>query len=162
MRQAALFVKLHRLQIKDNNLQFNETKVLVTEDGKRAKRWCLLNDGTISSILAGLTRLSRNKPTTFFPSGELVAHYRELKNYIINGGIEISIAQLSEANPSSNNGLPEKNTTVTSQPTKLSHLDRLEAESPVMLYSAGKDYAVMLHLARKAFYTSPPTCSGLS
>ena len=47
----------------------------------------------------------------------------------------------------------------------LSHLDRLEAESihifrevaasfsrPVMLYSVGKDSAVMLHLARKAFY----------
>ncbi|NLU84161.1 sulfate adenylyltransferase subunit CysD [Rhodococcus sp. HNM0569] len=49
----------------------------------------------------------------------------------------------------------------------LSHLDRLEAESihimreavaqsenPVMLYSVGKDSAVMLHLARKAFHPS--------
>ena len=47
----------------------------------------------------------------------------------------------------------------------LTHLQRLEAESihimrevvaeadkPVMLYSVGKDSAVMLHLARKAFY----------
>lgn len=47
----------------------------------------------------------------------------------------------------------------------LSHLERLEAESihilrevvaecdkPVMLYSIGKDSAVMLHLAQKAFY----------
>ena len=52
---------------------------------------------------------------------------------------------------------------------KLTHLERLEAESihimrevvaeaqkPVMLYSVGKDSAVMLHLARKAFYPSPP------
>ncbi len=52
---------------------------------------------------------------------------------------------------------------------KLTHLQRLEAESihimrevvaeaekPVMLYSVGKDSAVMLHLARKAFYPSPP------
>jgi sulfate adenylyltransferase subunit 2 len=51
----------------------------------------------------------------------------------------------------------------------LTHLDRLEAESihimrevvaeaekPVMLYSVGKDSAVMLHLARKAFFPSPP------
>jgi sulfate adenylyltransferase subunit 2 len=51
----------------------------------------------------------------------------------------------------------------------LTHLERLEAESihilrevvaeadkPVMLYSVGKDSAVMLHLARKAFYPSPP------
>ena len=31
-----------------------------------------------------------------------------------------------------------------------------EAENPVMLYSIGKDSSVMLHLARKAFYPSPP------
>lgn len=54
-------------------------------------------------------------------------------------------------------------------PSGLTHLQRLEAESihimrevaaeterPVMLYSVGKDSAVMLHLARKAFYPSPP------
>jgi sulfate adenylyltransferase subunit 2 len=51
----------------------------------------------------------------------------------------------------------------------LTHLERLEAEAihimrevvsesekPVMLYSVGKDSAVMLHLARKAFFPSPP------
>lgn len=31
-----------------------------------------------------------------------------------------------------------------------------EATKPVMLYSVGKDSAVMLHLARKAFHPSPP------
>jgi sulfate adenylyltransferase subunit 2 len=31
-----------------------------------------------------------------------------------------------------------------------------EATNPVMLYSVGKDSAVMLHLARKAFYPAPP------
>jgi sulfate adenylyltransferase subunit 2 len=54
---------------------------------------------------------------------------------------------------------------MTSGPT---HLDRLEAESifimretvaeaarPVMLYSMGKDSAVMLHVARKAFFPGP-------
>ena len=52
---------------------------------------------------------------------------------------------------------------------RLTHLQRLEAESihimrevaaeaenPVMLYSIGKDSAVMLHLAMKAFYPSLP------
>ncbi len=52
---------------------------------------------------------------------------------------------------------------------KLTHLQRLESESiqimrevaaeaekPVMLYSVGKDSAVMLHLAKKAFFPSPP------
>src|ERR1041384_6347117 len=54
-------------------------------------------------------------------------------------------------------------------PVNLTHLQRLEAESihilrevvaeaerPVMLYSVGKDSAVMLHLARKAFFPAPP------
>lgn len=62
---------------------------------------------------------------------------------------------------------------MTSTPTiktpRLTHLQRLEADSihimrevvaeatrPVMLYSVGKDSAVMLHLARKAFYPAPP------
>src|SRR6201995_5735974 len=53
--------------------------------------------------------------------------------------------------------------------TTLTHLQRLEAESihimrevvaecenPVMMYSVGKDSAVMLHLAAKAFYPSKP------
>jgi sulfate adenylyltransferase subunit 2 len=53
--------------------------------------------------------------------------------------------------------------------TSLNHLQRLEAESihimrevvaacdkPVMLYSIGKDSAVMLHLAIKAFYPAKP------
>ena len=53
--------------------------------------------------------------------------------------------------------------------SELSHLEQLEAESihiirevmavaenPAMLYSIGKDSAVMLHLARKAFYPAPP------
>jgi sulfate adenylyltransferase subunit 2 len=52
--------------------------------------------------------------------------------------------------------------------TRLSHLERLEAESihiirevaaefdnPVMLYSIGKDSSVMVHLARKAFHPAP-------
>ena len=52
---------------------------------------------------------------------------------------------------------------------KLSHLDRLEAElihifrevaatfaKPVMLYSVGKDFSVLMHLAIKAFYPAKP------
>ena len=58
---------------------------------------------------------------------------------------------------------------MSSETKTLTHLDMLEAESihiirevvaecekPVMLYSIGKDSAVMVHLARKAFHPSPP------
>ena len=59
--------------------------------------------------------------------------------------------------------------TVTGPGSDLTHLQRLEAEAihilrevvaeaerPVMLYSVGKDSAVMLHLAAKAFWPSRP------
>jgi sulfate adenylyltransferase subunit 2 len=62
------------------------------------------------------------------------------------------------------NNHPTQNDLVT-----LTHLQRLESESihimrevisdcerPVMLYSMGKDSAVMLHLARKAFFPAAP------
>jgi sulfate adenylyltransferase subunit 2 len=62
-------------------------------------------------------------------------------------------------------GTPERQ----AEPQPLTHLERLEAESihilrevvaecerPVMLYSIGKDSAVMLHLAVKAFYPAAP------
>jgi sulfate adenylyltransferase subunit 2 len=64
--------------------------------------------------------------------------------------------------------IPSSTLSYPPMPTPLTHLQRLEAESihilrevvseterPVMLYSIGKDSAVMLHLARKAFYPSP-------
>jgi len=64
---------------------------------------------------------------------------------------------------------PLAQTSETIEPATLTHLQRLEAESihilrevvaeaerPVMLYSVGKDSAVMLHLAKKAFYPAPP------
>ena len=76
-------------------------------------------------------------------------------------------------------GLAHSHTLSSTQPSSLhvnkgnrmslTHLQRLEAESihimrevvseaenPVMLYSVGKDSAVMLHLARKAFAPGPP------
>ncbi len=65
--------------------------------------------------------------------------------------------------------LAGKTETMASMARPLTHLERLEAESihiirevaaecekPVMLYSIGKDSAVMLHLAIKAFYPSKP------
>ena len=59
--------------------------------------------------------------------------------------------------------------TISDPMSGLTHLQRLEAESihilrevvaeaarPVMLYSVGKDSAVMLHLAKKAFFPAGP------
>lgn len=64
---------------------------------------------------------------------------------------------------------PSKEGVSSGESMSLTHLQRLEAESiqimrevvaeaenPVMLYSIGKDSAVMLHIAMKAFYPSLP------
>ena len=86
-------------------------------------------------------------------------------------GVTPSPAQPAASRPSSAN--PSRSLMQTTpdliDPDTLTHLQRLEAESihimrevvaeaenPVMLYSIGKDSAVMLHLAMKAFYPAVP------
>ena len=170
-RKAALFVQLHDLPIENDDQKISDYKVLVAEDGKGAKRWCLLRNDEVSSLVAGLTRLAAGKPTVFFPSGPLVATCRKLEalGRSLATTIDIAIGHFREPTASSDHDVREIKTMAKTQPMRLSHLDRLEAESlyiirevmaqaenPVMLYSVGKDSAVMLHLARKAFYPSPP------
>jgi sulfate adenylyltransferase subunit 2 len=71
--------------------------------------------------------------------------------------------------PAAHAGAGAPGAAVVTPPATLTHLQRLEAESihilrevvaecerPVMLYSIGKDSAVMLHLAMKAFYPALP------
>ncbi len=73
--------------------------------------------------------------------------------------------QTQSDNPSAPQETRQKNKRKLKSMSSLTHLQRLEAESihimrevvatadkPVMLYSIGKDSAVMLHLAMKAFY----------
>jgi sulfate adenylyltransferase subunit 2 len=80
---------------------------------------------------------------------------------------QLSVIQYAKLSFSSGNIVVRHSTTAACN--GLTHLQRLEAESiqilrevvaeahrPVMLYSVGKDSAVMLHLARKAFYPSRP------
>jgi sulfate adenylyltransferase subunit 2 len=71
--------------------------------------------------------------------------------------------------PAPASGLEDALPAILTTPARLTHLQRLEAESihimrevaaqfhkPVMLYSVGKDSSVLLHLAMKAFYPSKP------
>ena len=170
-RKTTLFVQLNSLPNIGNPLQTKQYKVLVAENGKGMKRWCLLNDNKTSSLLVGFKLLAAGKPTIFFPSGDLVVNCREFKRLgkSVANDIDIEIGQFPELNTFNDDCLLQSKTMAKTQPMKLSHLDRLEAESlyiirevvahaesPVMMYSVGKDSAVMLHLAQKAFYPSPP------
>ena len=170
-RKAALFIQQHPLPNQSSSL--NTVHILVAEDGKGAKRWCVLLNTKTQTVRKGLETLSEGKPHLFFPSGSLVAISREIKNQqnakTTTNKVEIATAQFPDLLVRDFNLIPETRFVATSNHTKLSHLDRLEAESlhiirevmansenPVMLYSVGKDSSVMLHLARKAFYPSPP------
>lgn len=170
-RKTVLFVEQHPLPNQHSSSE--KICVLVAEDGKGAKRWCVLMDTQTQTVRSGLEVLSEGKPHLFFPSGSLVAVSREIKNEQLakttTNKVEIANAQFPDLQGRDFNFIPETRFVATSNHTKLSHLDRLEAESlhiirevmansenPVMLYSVGKDSSVMLHLARKAFYPSPP------
>jgi sulfate adenylyltransferase subunit 2 len=170
-RKTALFAQRHELTAIKNTSKSAKTYVLVAEDGKGSKRWCLLANDEMSSLIAGLTLLASGKPTAYFPSGDLAAAARELKGQRqpLPKQVDIAIGHFPELSISRVNNMMEANAVTKIQPDRLSHLDRLEAESihiirevmahadnPVMLYSVGKDSAVMLHLAKKAFYPSPP------
>jgi sulfate adenylyltransferase subunit 2 len=164
-------VQLHHLPVDNDDQKTLVCKVLVAEDGKGAKRWCLLPNDETPSLVAGLTRLAAGKPSLFFPSGAIVATCRKFEGLERSTAaiIDIAIGHFREPTMSSDHDVRKVKTMAKTQSERLSHLDRLEAESlyiirevmaqaenPVMLYSIGKDSAVMLHLARKAFYPSPP------
>ena len=86
----------------------------------------------------------------------------------IGGAVIVAEYSESARREGHNDGEPDESSQM-SRAESLTHLERLEAESihifreviaesdkPVMLYSIGKDSAVMLHLAAKAFYPAPP------
>lgn len=121
----------------------------------RAERLAVASDLSLSTISRklfndgkGLARLKAGGQVTLKTLD--VAHAR--------------LADLERAHP-----LTIHKTMAVERSGALTHLDRLEAESihimrevaaeatnPVMLYSVGKDSAVMLHLALKAFYPARP------
>jgi len=98
----------------------------------------------------------------------------EAQHFSVNANAPVLCAIAAKTNSEPNNkpeSISTSNSTTLTAMTKthsgttLTHLQMLEAQSiqimreviaeadnPVMLYSAGKDSSVMLHLARKAFY----------
>jgi len=140
----------------------------------------------LDTLVNSLDQLVPDKPTWLWPQGEALrlcrywvarqgSHDIELPS---GTKVRLALAAFHEPKATAGAGvlssrIQKTNTNVPPQPqlelATLSHLDRLEAESihimrevvaqaenPVMLYSVGKDSSVMLHLARKAFYPSPP------
>ena len=170
-RKLILFAQLFA---SDGNVDF-----LVLNDARGGRRWIRLDLAAdlIGALQDALITLAAHeaKEVILIPSGPLVEPLRRLvKRHrgqrVVEqpeGSIHVALEVYSHGHAEI---LQTANQHHRPQPqTGMSHLDRLEAESihiirevmaeadnPVMLYSVGKDSSVMLHLARKAFYPSPP------
>lgn len=137
---------------------------LHANDARGARYWLRLNgDATGISpeaVGAGIAQLQLHvgKAITLIPHGKLVAYLRE-----VDAPSHV-LLYLGAYRPSIG-----ASTAVAKRASESVYLARLESESihiireavaesdnPAMLYSAGKDSSVMLHLARKAFFPGRP------
>lgn len=166
-RQVSLVLQAHK------NKQVGW--VLFANDARSGRRWVYLKSlDDSAALLQAIEALAGDKHLIVWPHGALTKHLRALvdqqgsHDIKMTSGKNLRIGTIAYADVKQ--ALPQfegfTGTTVTEE---MSHLDRLEAESihimrevmaqaenPVMMYSVGKDSAVMLHLAQKAFYPAPP------
>jgi sulfate adenylyltransferase subunit 2 len=154
-RRLVLFAQLHT--------QSDGRCTLHANDARGSRYWVPLPRDEVLSpqvVEGAIGRLQAHvgKDIVLFPHGALVGYLR--------GGVPIPEVELMLNAYLPVLDLPPPRAFRT-QATP--HLKRLEAESihiireavaearhPAMLYSIGKDSAVMLHLARKAFFPAPP------
>lgn len=135
---------------------------LHANDARGARYWVpLAEPATPDGIEHALRQLREHvgKDVALFPHGTLVSQVRGLPAL---PGISTSLLGYAPV-------LESGQTNRVSRSPLTPHLRRLEAESihifreaiaeadnPVLLYSAGKDSSVLLHLARKAFHPARP------
>jgi sulfate adenylyltransferase subunit 2 len=132
-------------------------KLCLHANDARGARYWIPYMGSLENAIIELQAYF-NKNLLLIPHGNIISKLREIRPVE-----RVSIPLLAYLLPIKirNEGIKKK----VANP----HLDKLEAESihiireaiaeaenPAMLYSIGKDSSVMLHLARKAFFPSPP------
>jgi len=154
---------------------------IYAHDLRGRAHWCLVEDQAQAQhfrrFLDTLSTLFEQPPALVFSNSQL-PRIGILAQWLADTHTRFLCVDESSNAPSINpeNGVLMTETpdvTIGQEPVNkagtLTHLQRLEAESihimrevvaeaenPVMLYSVGKDSAVMLHLALKAFYPAVP------
>ena len=169
-RDSIYIIQLYKVQ--------KDLYTIMANDGRSARKWFWLKKKQISLLFIKkcITALIKdnNKNVCLIPTGILVSYFRDLDTNNIEQIIVRSKSNLGIFPASAYQEYFRENKTVSKtdlnfKNSELSHLDYLESESihiirevlsesenPVMLYSIGKDSAVMLHLALKAFYPNVP------
>ena len=160
---------------------FNKNLFIFYEDSRGKKYWHGLSEVSEKSMMVSLSKLIEhtNKNCLIWPSCDLVNLYNSIVKNLgtetlkINEGFKailpVSSFQKFLTNADLiqvNNYKPSKKELTNSSLTHLENIESeaihiiretsAEADNPVMLYSVGKDSAVMLHLAKKAFFPALP------
>ncbi|HIG40129.1 MAG: sulfate adenylyltransferase subunit CysD [bacterium] len=185
----SLVAEAKRKRIVSLVIQLHHSKqaglVLFANDGRLGRRWLYLKSADDQNeLLEAVDALAGDKNTIVWPHGPATALFRKLvedsgrHTFLLRSGASLRIATVAYADKIpdglavinlKDSGATSGTSKVLRKLTRMSHLDRLEAdsihimrevaaqaESPVMLYSVGKDSSVMLNLAKKAFYPSTP------
>jgi len=166
-RYVSLFLQEHHTEA--------GLRVLFVNDKRGGRRWVYLNsDDDRQEFIQALNALADERNVLLWPVGSVTTKVRDLQKFLDNPRLTTSSGKTMRFGLAAYEDPievfawdkdPEPN--INGRP--LSNLDRLEAESilimrevvaqaknPGMLFSLGKDSCVMLHLAKKAFYPSPP------
>ncbi|MDA9562009.1 sulfate adenylyltransferase subunit CysD [Gammaproteobacteria bacterium] len=168
------------LSLSSSISSFNDNLFIFYEDSRGKKYWHHIPHTSNESIINSFDILSKiiNKNIIIWPSVELIKIYQSIvekigtEEYISSSALKVILPVSSFKKILTKENLYQLNNYEASKKIKMesiSHLERIEAEAihiiretcaeaenPVMLYSVGKDSAVMLHLAKKAFYPAPP------
>ena len=167
-RVLILFIQIHII---------NSKYYLFANDRRGGKRWNLISSDNQNEIIKGLGSLALRIKKNFvcIPDEGIIRKFSLITDKLENFNIKFK-SKVTCYIPtylfSIDSQIPEKINYSKKRIIKNSYLDDLESESiqiirevaseaanPVMLYSVGKDSSVMLHLAKKAFYPSPPPFS---
>jgi len=150
-------------------------RVLFLNDKRGGRHWVYLKaDDDMAELVQALEALADERNVLLWPLGPVTTKLRNLQTFIdsnqliTSNGKKIKFSLAAYEDPIEVFEW-DKEPIHHLESKHLSHLDRLEAESihilrevvaqaknPGMLFSLGKDSCVMLHLAKKAFYPSPP------
>jgi sulfate adenylyltransferase subunit 2 len=176
-----MFSKKRYLSLNASTSSFNKLCFIFYEDSRGKKYWHgaqSLSQNTLkTSFQSLLNKVSKN--CIIWPSADLLNTFNTIvkdqksEEYKATNDLRVilpvssfkhlltkeSLIQINNYTPSDKELQSENLTHLEKIEAEAMHIIRetaAEAENPVMLYSVGKDSAVMLHLAKKAFYPAPP------
>ena len=164
-----LYERQRRLILYVQYFEFKGSKFLFANDRRNGRLWVKIKSRKYNHLIEGLKSFSkiRKKNIIILPNPDLLSGLQDSEELNPKSKLSILIPQFIFQKKE----IDISKTTFSKKFNlkKSSYLSDLEAESihiirevvsetknPVMLYSVGKDSSVMLHLAQKAFYPSPP------